>query len=144
MIIATPAHAAACAAIHGAAFGPSEAWNAAAFATLLGLPGVHGLISADSGPAGLVLVRLAADEAEILTLATAPAGRRRGVARGLLAAALGWAEASGATRVFLEVAAGNAPARALYEQAGFALCGRRRRYYPDGGDALALRLNLGG
>ena len=144
MIIANAAHATACATIHGAAFPPGEAWGADAFATLLGLPGVHGLISADEGPAGLVLVRLAADEAEILTLATAPAGRRQGLARRLLAAALGWAEASGAGCMFLEVAAGNAPARALYDQAGFAVCGRRRRYYPGGDDALVLRLTLGG
>ena len=46
--------------------------------------------------------------------------------------------------VFLEVAAANGPAGLLYEGAGFVRCGVRRRYYADGGDALVLRLSLGG
>jgi [ribosomal protein S18]-alanine N-acetyltransferase len=44
--------------------------------------------------------------------------------------------------MLLEVAAGNAPARALYAAAGFAEVGKRRRYYPDGSDALVLAAAL--
>jgi [ribosomal protein S18]-alanine N-acetyltransferase len=44
--------------------------------------------------------------------------------------------------MFLEVAVGNAPAQALYRQAGFVEAGRRPRYYADGGDALILRTPL--
>jgi ribosomal-protein-alanine N-acetyltransferase len=141
MIPATPVHAAACAAIHAAAFPPAEAWGGGAFAELLAAPGVHGLID-EAG--GLVLMRQAADEAEILTLATMPEARRRGIGRLMLSAGLDWAAASGATRVFLEVSEANAPARALYEAAGFTACGRRRRYYPDGSDALVLQITCGG
>jgi ribosomal-protein-alanine N-acetyltransferase len=48
----------------------------------------------------------------------------------------------GAREMFLEVAEGNAAARALYAGLGAAEAGRRRRYYPDGSDALVLRLAL--
>ncbi len=89
-------------------------------------------------------MRLAADEAEILTLATMPQARRQGVGRALLDAALDWARAGGATRVFLEVSDANIPAQALYAAAGFTPCGRRSQYYPDGSDALVLQINLGG
>jgi ribosomal-protein-alanine N-acetyltransferase len=38
----------------------------------------------------------------------------------------------------LELAASNDPARGLYERLGFMVVGRRKRYYPDGDDALLL------
>ena len=132
------------AAIHAEAFaGPDDApWSAAAFADLLGQAGVF----AAEAPDGFILMRAAADEAEILTLAVRPAARRGGqggrlVGEGVLAAA-----ARGAARVFLEVAEDNAAARALYARAGFVEAGRRRGYYAgaDGTrrDALLLALNL--
>lgn len=139
MIRASIAHAAACAAIHAAAFPPGEAWDAAAFADLLVMPGAHGLID----PAGgLILTRHVVDEAEILTLATLPAVRRQGIGARLLARALDAAAADGVTRMFLEVSAGNQAARGLYAAAGFLPCGRRRRYYPDGSDALVLQRTI--
>jgi ribosomal-protein-alanine N-acetyltransferase len=141
VITASAAHAAVCAAIHAAAFPPPEAWGEAAFAQLLASPGVRGLID-EAG--ALVLVRQAADEAEILTLATAVAARRQGAGRRVLAAGLNWAAAAGATRVFLEVSEANAAAQALYTAVGFTLCGQRRRYYPDGSDALVLQITCGG
>jgi ribosomal-protein-alanine N-acetyltransferase len=44
--------------------------------------------------------------------------------------------------MFLEVAADNKAANALYAGAGFVQVGERRGYYPDGGDALVLRLDI--
>ncbi len=133
------AHAPAMAAIHAQAFPPGARWGEEAFAAQLALPGVFGLID----PAGgIVLARVVADEAEILTLAVIPAVRRRGLARLLLAAAMARAGTAGARRMVLEVSADNAPARALYVAAGFAAAGRRRRYYPDGSDALVLAAML--
>lgn len=136
---ATPLHAAALAAIHAAAFPPRERWGADAMALQLGLPGAFGLIDARGG---LVLARVAADEAEILTLAVLPAARRQGIARALLAAAAGRAAAGGAVSLFLEVSAANLAARRLYAGCGFAPVGRRARYYPDGADALIMRRAL--
>jgi ribosomal-protein-alanine N-acetyltransferase len=139
IVRASPAHAAVMAAIHASAFPPRDAWGRDAFALQLELPGCFGLLDAAGGA---VLARVAADEAEILTLAVDPAARRRGVGRALLGAALAVAADSGATGCFLEVSAANAPARALYAGAGFRQAGVRRNYYSDNSDALVLRLDL--
>ena len=138
---AAAADAPALAALHAAAFPPALAWGADTIAMVLALPGSFGLCR---DGAGLVLARMAADEAEILTFGVVPAARRRGHGAALLQGALAVARARGAGAMFLEVAAGNAPALALYTREGFAEVGRRRRYYSDGADALVLRHGLGG
>jgi ribosomal-protein-alanine N-acetyltransferase len=44
----------------------------------------------------------------------------------------------GVNAIFLEVRINNAPAQSLYQDCGFYVLGLRRRYYPDGSDALAM------
>jgi len=139
MTPALAADAPSLARLHAAAFPPGEAWGADAVALMLAMPGAFGWWVPDGG---LVLARAAADEAEILTLGVVPAARGAGLGGRLLAAAMLAAAARGALAMFLEVAAGNAPARALYVAAGFVEAGRRRRYYSDGQDALVLRRDL--
>lgn len=77
-------------------------------------------------------------ELEVLNLATAPDFRRRGIAAGLLEAALATAQNAGLERALLEVRAGNTGAIALYRRFGFREYGRRPRYYHDGEDALLM------
>jgi ribosomal-protein-alanine N-acetyltransferase len=128
------------AALHAQAF--DAPWTAEAFADLLGQAGVF----AEAAPDGFVLMRVVADEAEVLTLAVRPDARERGLGGRLLAEGVARAEVLGAGRVFLEVAEDNAAALALYRRSGFAEAGRRRGYYarPDGArrDALLFALNL--
>lgn len=129
-----PEGAALLAAIHGEAFDPAVSgapWAENAFADLLALPGTLALVAGaeDGEPLGFVLLRTAADEAEILTLATRPQARRRGVGCLLLDAAGRAALDAGAATLFLEVAETNAPALALYAGFGFSAVGRRKRYY---------------
>jgi ribosomal-protein-alanine N-acetyltransferase len=138
-IAASPAHAAVMGALHALAFPPDERWDAGAFAMQLGLPGVFGLILPD---AGFVLARVAADEAEILTIGIVPAMRGNGHGAMLLRAAEGQAAAAGAQKMFLEVSFKNLAARAMYRAAGYETVGRRARYYPDGSDALMLGKRL--
>ena len=139
IVAATPAHAAALAAIHASAFPSREAWGEDAITIQLALPGAFGLID-DRG--GMLLGRMAADEAEVLTLAVAPEARRQGIATLLLRAAKAHVGARGGTGVFLEVATGNAAALALYARERFVKVGHRRRYYADLADALVLRAKL--
>ncbi len=131
--------------IHQSAF--DRPWAEQAFADLLAMPGASAAIASSQGePIGFALVRQAADEAEIVTIAVKPAMQRRGVARALLHNEMSRLQAAGATRLFLEVAEGNAPARALYAALGFSEVGRRKRYYTktDGTveDAIVMQRQL--
>lgn len=127
------------AAIHADAFPARDAWSANVFELQLSLPGVIALLH----PAGgMIVARAVADEAEILTLAVAHRARRTGVASALLRAAAGEARDKGARTLFLEVSVRNEAARTLYERLGFAVTGRRKKYYSDKSDALVLRLDL--
>ncbi len=126
--------------LHALAFPAAEAWGPDAIRLMLEMPGTFGVLRPG---AGFVLARVAADEAEILTLAVAPAARRQGIGGALLAEAMAGAVVRGAGAMFLEVSDRNAAARALYAAAGFLSVGRRKRYYGDGADALVLRRELG-
>jgi ribosomal-protein-alanine N-acetyltransferase len=96
--------------------------------------------------AGFVISRIAADEAEILSVAVAQAYRGRAVARALLRHHLGRLAALGVRTVFLEVDEGNVSALSLYRRAGFVEVGRREGYYMNArgkpAAALVLRRNL--
>ena len=95
-------------------------------------------LAAGEQPEGFVMARIAADEAEILTLLVLPPYRRTGLARRLLEAALGNAKMQGVEKMYLEVASSNEAAQQLYTKVGFILVGRRRAYYASGADALLL------
>jgi ribosomal-protein-alanine N-acetyltransferase len=127
------------AAIHAAAFAPADAWSAELFDLQLAIPNIFGLLHQKGG---LILARVAADEAEILTLAVVPMMRRAGLGFALLAAATELSTSLSARAIFLEVSVTNIAARALYTKAGFIQAGRRRRYYSDASDALVLRLDV--
>jgi ribosomal-protein-alanine N-acetyltransferase len=133
----------ALAALHGRSFSTPRPWAEAEFAQLVADPLVFLLVEGD---AGFLLGRAVAGEAELLTLAVAPEARRRGLGYRLVARFLYQARLRGAGTAFLEVAADNAPALALYSRAGFVEAGRRRGYYrtPQGQaiDALVLRRAL--
>ena len=72
---------------------------------------------------------MAADEAEILSIAVDAGHRGRGLSRNLLLTHLGHLAGRGVRTIFLEVEENNQPARRLYERAGFGVVGRRERYY---------------
>lgn len=129
----------ALARLHARAFGTdARGWSADEFASLLAAEGT--LLC--HAPQGFALTRVTLDEAELLTLATDPDHRRKGIAARLLGEVERRAHARGALRHLLEVARDNAPARALYAAMGYAEIGLRRGYYARPGgpatDALLL------
>jgi ribosomal-protein-alanine N-acetyltransferase len=95
---------------------------------------------------GFAVSRLAADEAEILSIALAPEHRGRGLSRELFLTHLGHLAGRGVRTIFLEVEENNRPARRLYERAGFTVAGRRERYYKEADgqelNALVMRRDL--
>ncbi|WP_051335708.1 ribosomal protein S18-alanine N-acetyltransferase [Methylocapsa acidiphila] len=134
-----------CAILHSSSF--AYPWKEADFEQLLAAPetSARGAIETkESNLAGFILSRCAIDEAEILTIAVAPAWRRNGIGRSLLAAHLADLAAMGIKRVFLEVDVANVSARTLYVSFGFRQVGERKSYYrvADAAPATALVMRL--
>lgn len=103
-----------------------------------------------SKPAGFVFTRSVLEEAEIITIATDPSIRRKGVARNLMQATIRKLEYDRKEKLFLEVDEVNKPAIKLYESLGFTKIGEREGYYSnqsaeDGkkSTALVMQLELG-
>jgi len=124
-----------------------QPWSAQSFAEILAMPGAHGwLMSSADTPIGFMLVRFTLDEGEILLTGIVPEARRRGHAARLMRILIDSARAAGITKLFLEHAAGNEAAGALYGRFGFSRIGRRRAYYERRGggreDAITLRYDL--
>jgi ribosomal-protein-alanine N-acetyltransferase len=143
ILLIPPCDVDALARLHATSF--ADAWSADWIAKLLAQPGTFALLAREE-TGGFVLVRTAGGEAEILTLAVAPAARRRGIGSSLISAACRKAEEMGAEAVFLEVSRANEPAKMLYARLGFREVGQRRGYYQTPGaskeDALIFCVKL--
>jgi [ribosomal protein S18]-alanine N-acetyltransferase len=139
------------AAIHKLRF--THAWTDGELHSLLIQDTVFGFIARQSNAyarpltGGFVLARVAAGEAEILTIGVDPRFSRLGLGWRLMRAALRKARDDAAEAVFLEVDETNIAAVALYRKLGFAKVGERRAYYQDVNGArtaaLVMRLDLG-
>ena len=142
---ATLRNATALAELHGASF--HRGWGEGEFEGMLTERNtlVHRL-RVGRRIIGFAVSRMAADEAEILSIAVAANQRGRGLSRDLLLTHLGHLAGRGVRKVFLEVEENNQPARRLYERAGFAVAGRRERYYREANgeqlNALLMRRDL--
>ncbi|GGE21859.1 ribosomal-protein-alanine acetyltransferase [Aureimonas endophytica] len=135
--------------LHSEAF--DRPWSGDEFASLLATPGTFGFLarrvgSPGAAPVGVVLVRAAADEAEILTIAVSKRARGQGIGRMLMDQVLQRLHADRIASLFLEVDEENAPALALYGRLRFAEVGRRPAYYADANgrrtSALVLKRTL--
>lgn len=121
----------------------ADAWGLEALAAELVGPGRTVLVAVgEQGPAGYAVLMVHGDAGDLLRLGVRPTERRRGLASALLAAARSRARELGATRLLLEVSAGNQGAAAFYRAHGFTPVDRRPRYYRDGSDAVVLQLPL--
>ncbi len=128
--------------VYEAAFPNSRPWTVAEFQDMQRRENIRFFGSEQA----FAILQIALDEAEILTCATHPSQQRNGFGRHVLGQAITFARDSRLNRIFLEVAADNKPAFALYSGFGFQKIGRRRGYYAglDGtrSDALIMELHL--
>jgi ribosomal-protein-alanine N-acetyltransferase len=122
----------------------SDPWSENSFREALESPWTFGLVAQNArGVAGYLIGREVAGTGEVLNLAVAPDCRRRGVARGLLRAALARLRKRRVQEVFLEVRESNQSAQSLYLSSGFRPVGQRAAYYRNPKeDALVLWLPL--
>lgn len=139
----------ALAVLHADAF--AKPWTDGEFEALLSQEAVFGYAAVETGrpggtPVGFVLARLAAGEAEILTVAVARVHRRLGIGRQLMDAVLRELHSARAEVLFLEVEEANAAALALYRRLGFYQVASRPHYYrnPESrrSNALVMRRDL--
>lgn len=89
--------------------------------------------------AGFAVFHVAADEAELLSIAVSKNHQRQGIARALYGEGIRECARRGARSAYLEVRAGNAPAIALYRSLGFVQTYVRKAYYADGEDAVMMK-----
>jgi [ribosomal protein S18]-alanine N-acetyltransferase len=137
----------ALAEIHGESF--ARGWAAAEFEAYIDDPKTLFVFIACDGSrkiAGFAVFRIAAEEAELLSIVIRRKWRGKGVGKALLRAARDDLRAGAVRHMFLEVEDGNRPALALYKASGFVEIGRRDAYYPKpGGDpatALIMRADI--
>jgi len=126
-------------ALHCACF--DDGWGPNSMDEVLRSPGVYAILAADGEmPAGMALGRLAADEAELLTICVAEEFRRQGVGEALVRAVA--SVVPRARALHLEVAADNRGAMTLYRMLGFREIGRRKDYYRRAGNSLVDALTM--
>ena len=127
---AKPEDAAPLAALHAACF--ERGWPEADFAEHI----ARDLVLTDPDRRSLLVMREGGGQAEVLTLATHPDARGRGLAKALMEEAV---RELAPPVLFLEVSEANAPAIALYTRLGFETFGRRPAYYKtESGRVAAL------
>ena len=99
----------------------------------------HVLEGADDQVVGYACLWIVADEAHITNIATHEQYRQQSVARRLMMRLIEEARRHHCIHASLEVRPSNKAALKLYEQFGFGIVVRRKRYYEDSGeDALIL------
>jgi ribosomal-protein-alanine N-acetyltransferase len=99
--------------------------------------------NASDEPRAFLLAWLVVDELHVLSVATLPPFRRRGMARALLEHAIDFAREQKVRSILLEVRRSNAAAIRLYRTFGFSATALRPRYYADNlEDAVEMSLVL--
>lgn len=135
--------------IHARAF--AHEWSETELAALVADPAVICLVTKRGNafgtkrPFGFLLLRFAADEAEVLTIAIDPTRRGRGYGHMLMMAGIERLIRRDVAHLFLEVDEGNTPAIRLYRKLGFIEVGKRKGYYATAtgpATALVMRLDL--
>ena len=134
-------HIPAVAAMEAASF--STPWTEDSIRSELDNPWAIWLVATDGDMlVGYLGVQYGPDGGDIMTIATEPACRGRGIAKAMIGRMVQLLMEKNLQWLTLEVRPSNAPALALYEALGFRQVGRRKNYYRSPTeDALLLTLN---
>ncbi|HHB81946.1 MAG TPA: GNAT family N-acetyltransferase [Devosia sp.] len=145
--MAQPRHVRPMAKLHGRSF--FHGWSESDFSDYLLKPHINPIyVACDAKQklAGFMVLGLAKEEAELLSINVDAKWRNNGVAGAILQAGMQDLVTLGITALFLEVDESNDAAIALYRRFGFAEVGRREGYYllKNGtrATALVMRANL--
>jgi len=82
------------------------------------------------------------DDCDLDLVAVAPEYRRQGLAKLLIEKAVDCAKELSLTAVFLEVRESNVPAIELYKKLEFREISIRKKYYPDGENAVVMKKEI--
>lgn len=116
-------------------------WKAKRVAKTLADKNVLAVVSGDNVD-GFCIMQYGDERAHLLLIGVRPDVRRGGLGTELVQWHLECARVAGMTQIWLELRATNAIARKFYEQMGFTVTARVRRYYQDREDALRMALTL--
>jgi len=119
----------------------SDAWSADSFRGVLQNKLFYCCGLFDNRLEGYLVSMIAAGELHILNIAVRPESRRQGIAEELYCQTFRKYEKA-ISLAYLEVRTTNFPAIAFYRKLGFREAGIRRRYYPDGEDAILMTLDF--
>ena len=100
------------------------------------------LAESEGGLAGFCVAQLEDSTGYVVTLDIAPASRRRGLARRLMAEVESRLRSAGATDIELHVFTGNEGAIRFYETIGYACVGVAENFYAQNLHALLYRKRL--
>lgn len=106
--------------------GPGDAAERREIVERIAVPRVFALVRMDNKPAAVGLGVLSGPHIGLYLMRTSPWARRRGFARDIVHALIGWGAAHGADTAYLQVEAANEVAVALYVREGFNIAYRYR------------------
>ena len=124
-------------------FGFTDGWSANMVKKSFENAGFQGYIAQINGVnVGFITATAVQDFADIESVFTHPDYRKKGIAKGLVAILEKDLKSQGVVKVLLEVRITNKQATALYNSCGFTEISKRKKYYPDGEDALVMEKEL--
>jgi ribosomal-protein-alanine N-acetyltransferase len=119
--------------------GFTDGWNLSVLNSSFDSGRFFGKICLDKDtPIGFITYSLTNYDADIESVFVLPEKRRLGVAKLLYDSAEESIKKENIEKIFLEVKNTNLSAQALYKKCGFLELSIRKKYYPDGSDAIVM------
>lgn len=120
-------------------YGFNDGWNLSVLENSFDSGRFFGKIADINGkPVGFITYSISVDDADIESVFVLPSCRRQGVAELLYNSAEQSIIDKKLEKIFLEVKVTNTSAYSLYKKSGFNDLSVRKKYYPDGSDAVVM------